>query len=254
MPLADSDCALLHPGETVDDLRRAGLKIIQSRDGYRFSLDPVLLCAFASVRGGDAVADLGTGSGVIPLLLAKTTPAQRIVGVEIQPSLADRARRSVRLNGLEEQVEIVEADLRALRGLLPSRSFDVVLANPPFRQRGSGRMAPRAERAAARHELAGGLKDFLQAASLLLDNGGRFYVVYLAERLAELLAVMRAESVEPKRLRCVHARVGDEARMVLVEGRRGGRSGMVVEAPLFVYEGEGYTAEVLAIYGESRGD
>lgn len=246
----DSLNSLLHPDETLDDLQPGGLKIIQKRDGYRFSLDPVLLSAFARVKDGETVADLGTGSGVIPLLLARTTRAQRIVGVEIQPGLAGRARRSVRLNGLEEQVEIVEADLRAIRKVLPSQSFDVVLANPPFRRPGSGRKAPLAERAAARHELVGGLEDFLKAASFLLNNGGRFYVVYLAERLAELLAVMRAENVEPKRLRCVHSRHGDGARMVLVEGRKGGRGGMAVEAPLFIYDGEGYTDEVRAIYGE----
>jgi len=243
----------LYPDETLDDLRLGGLKILQKRDGYRFSLDPVLLCAFARLKEGEKVADLGTGSGIIPLLLASRSGAGRVVGLEIQPDLADRARRSVRLNALEERVEILEGDLRVLPKSLIPRSFDVVLANPPYRRQESGRKAPGAERAAARHELAGGLEDFLAAAASLLKQGGRFYIVYLAERLAELLAAMRRERLEPKRLRCVHSRAAEEARMVLVEGRKGGRSGLTVAPPLFVYEGKRYSDEVLAIYGEGAG-
>ncbi|WP_432821837.1 tRNA1(Val) (adenine(37)-N6)-methyltransferase [Trichloromonas sp.] len=245
--------SLIGPDETLDDLRSGGLKIIQKKDGYRFSLDPVLLCGFARVGVGESVADLGTGSGVIPLLLARRTEAARITGVEIQPELADRARRSLVLNGLQERVTIVEGDLRELRGCLEPQSFEVVLSNPPYRRGGSGRTAPVAERAAARHELAGGLDDFLAAAAYLLKQGGRFYIIYLAERLAELLAAMARQRVEPKRLRCVHSRQGEEARMVLVEGRRNGRPGMRVETPLYVYDGEDYTAEIMAIYGEGEG-
>lgn len=252
MPGLDKD-RLLRRDETLDDLRLGGLKIIQKRDGYRFSLDSILLCAFARIKDGETVADLGTGSGVIPLVLASRTGAGRIVGMEIQPELVDRARRSVQLNALEERVEILEGDLRMLPKSLVPQSFEVVLANPPYRRQESGRRAPVAERAAARHELAGGLADFLRAAALLLKNGGRFYVVYLAERLAELLAAMRRERLEPKRLRCVHSRAAEEARMVLVEGRKGGRSGLTVAPPLFVYEGARYSDEVLAVYGEEAG-
>jgi tRNA1Val (adenine37-N6)-methyltransferase len=238
-------------GETLDELRPAGLKILQPAEGYRFSLDPVLLAGFARVGKGEAVADLGTGSGVIPLLLAARTQAARIVGVERQPAAADRARRSVLLNQLQARVEIVEADLREIKGVLAPQSFDAVLANPPYRSPGSGRRAPDAERAAARHELAGGLGDFLAAAAFLLGDGGRLSLVFLAERLAELLSGMRAAGLEPKRLRCVHSRPGEPARLVLVEGRRRGRRGMTVEAPLFVYDGETYSAEVAAFYAPS---
>jgi tRNA1Val (adenine37-N6)-methyltransferase len=243
---------LLHCDETLDDLRLQGLKILQKKDGYRFSLDPILLCAFARVERGDAVVDLGTGSGLIPLLLARKTGAGSIVGIEIQPELADRARRSVRLNGLEEKIEILEEDLRCLSGKMAPQSCDVILTNPPYRRFGSGRQAPQAERALARHEMAGGLDDFLMAASYLLRNAGRFYIIYLAERLGELLALMRERKLEPKRLRCVHSRREEQACMVLVEGRKGGRTGLSVEGPLFVYDGEGYSAEVLSIYGEGR--
>lgn len=241
----------LHPDETLDELRAGGLQIIQAKSGYRFSLDPVLLCAFARVEVTDSVADLGTGAGVIPLVLAAWSGASRIVGVEIQPALADRASRSVRLNGLEDRVEIVEGDLRRIAEVLPQGSFDAVLSNPPFRRAATGRAAPVAERAAARHELAGGLDDFIDAAAFLLKGKGRLYIIHLAERLAELLEAMRRGGMEPKRLRTVHGRQGDPARMVLVEGRKGGRPGMTVEAPLFVYSGEEYTQEVVELY--SRG-
>lgn len=197
-------------------------------------------------------ADLGTGSGVIPLLLAGRTDAKRIIGIEVQPAAADRARRSVALNRMEERIEIIEGDIRELMGRLSPQSFDVVLTNPPYRPPGSGRQAPVGERAAARHELAGGLADFLSSAAFLLNNGGRFYIVYLADRLAELLAGMRERRLEPKRVRCVHGRAGEGARMVLVEGRKGARAGLQLESPLFVYEGERYSAEVLKIYEKER--
>jgi tRNA1(Val) A37 N6-methylase TrmN6 len=241
---------LVLPDESLDDLRAGGLKIIQKRDGYRFSLDPVLLCDFARLDGALSVADLGSGAGVIPLLLARRNCAAQIVGVEIQPELVDRARRSLLLNGMQDRITIVERDLRDLRNCLSPQCYDAVLSNPPYRREGTGRTAPLAERAAARHELAGGLDDFLAAAAYLLKQGGRFYIIFLAERLAELLEAMRRRRLEPKRLRTVHSRNGDAARMVLVEGRRDGHPGMTVEAPFYVYDGENYTAEVLAIYGE----
>ncbi len=241
---------LLHPDETLDDLRLGGLKVIQKRNGYRFSLDPILLCGFASLDGVEAAVDLGTGSGVITLLLARSSVATRIVGVELQAGLADRARRSVVLNGLAERIEIVEGDLRAVAGQLGVQSFDLVLSNPPFRQGGTGKIAPEAERAAARHELAGGLADFLKAAALLLRPGGRCCLIYLAERLTDLLVELRSAGLEPKRLRMVQSRAEDSARLLLVEARRGGRPGMVVEAPLLIYAGEGYSPEVLSWYGE----
>jgi tRNA1Val (adenine37-N6)-methyltransferase len=240
----------LQEGETLDDLRLGGLKIIQRQDGYRFSLDPVLLCAFARVAAEETVVDLGSGSGVIPLLLARRSQAARIIGVERQSAMADRSRRSVQLNGLEGRITILEGDLRQIRTLLNPESAQVVVANPPFRKADSGRLSPRSERAQARHEVAGDLVDFVTAAAYLLGTGGRCYLVYLAERLAELLDLLRHVGLEPKRLRCIHSQTGQAARMVLVESRRGGGVGLTVEAPLYVYAGEHYSAEVLSCYGE----
>jgi tRNA1Val (adenine37-N6)-methyltransferase len=231
--------------------------ILQARNGYRYSLDPLLLCAFAQIPPLARVADLGTGSGVMPLLLAQRGLGREFVGIELQPELAARAAASVQLNGLEERVRIVCADLRALPEELATGSFDVVLANPPYRRPASGRVAPGAERAAARHELAGGLIDFLRAAAQLLKHGGRCNVIHLAERLAELIDEMRTFRLEPKRLRLVHPRLGEPARLVLVEGRRNARPGLTVEAPLIVYdEGEGrdYSVEMREIYRKVRGE
>jgi len=242
-----SPTGLLLPGESLDELHAGGVKIIQPRRGYRFSLDPLLLCAFAGIGSQARVADLGTGSGIMPLLLAQAGKGREFLGIERQAELAERARRSVALNGLERRIRIVCADVRELPAELAAGSFDAVVSNPPYRKPATGRVAPDAERGAARHELAGGLTDFLRAAAFLLNDGGRFCLVYLAERLAELLDEMRTFRLEPKRLRTVHSRTGDPARLVLVEGRRNARTGLTVEAPLIVYrEGKGrdYTEEM----------
>lgn len=238
------------PDEELTDLLPGDLKIIQARTGYRFSVDPVLLCRFAGHGPVSTVIDLGSGSGIIPLLLARQDRAARIVALERQPGMVDRARRSVALNGLSARIEIIEADVRHLPESLGAQTFDVVLTNPPYRSIGSGRVSADDERASARHEVAGNYADFIRAATFLLKNGGRFYIIYLAERLAGLLAEMRCLRLEPKRLRMVHARQGQEAKLVLVEGRKNGKPGLKVESPLIIYKGKGrdYTDEVLSMY------
>ena len=183
-------------------------------------------------------------------MLARRERTTRIVALERQPGMVDRARRSVALNGLSSQVEVIAGDVRHLPESLGGQTFDAVLTNPPYRAIGSGRVAADDERASARHEVAGDYADFVRAAAFLLNDGGRFYVVHLAERLAGLLAEMRYQRLEPKRLRMVHARQGQEAKLVLVEGRKNGRPGLKVESPLIMYQGKGrdYTDEVLSMY------
>lgn len=227
------------------------LHILQSPAGYRYSIDPFLLGAFVAIPATARVADLGTGSGILPLLLARAGKGREFVGFECQAELAARARQSVALNGLERRVRIVPADVRALPEEFGPGSFAAVVTNPPYRKPSSGRVAPGAERGAARHELAGGLSDFLRAAAFLLDNRGRFFIVYLAERLAELLDEMRTYRLEPKRLRTVHPRSGMPAKLVLVEGRKNAGPGLAVEAPLIMYRdgaGRDYTEEVEGIF------
>jgi tRNA1Val (adenine37-N6)-methyltransferase len=223
--------------ESLDSLQGYDLRFPQARDGYRFSLDPLLLCAFAEIDSRARVIDLGTGSGVIPQLLARMGKGREWVGLELQSALVERARRSVCLNGLAERVHIEVGDVRALPVGWRGESFDAVVTNPPYRPPSRGRVSPGAERGLARFELAGGLTDFLRAAAFLLKDGGRCYIVYLAERLAELLDEMRTFRLEPKRLRLVHSRSGAPARLVLVEGRKNGRPGLTVEAPLMIYRG-----------------
>ena len=245
---------LLHADEAIDNLRCSNLKIIQARNGYRFSIDPILLCGFTRLKEGMRVVDLGTGNGVIPLLLASRIESLPIVGLERQASMADRARRSVKLNNLQDRIQIVEADVRNLPESMTGESFDAILMNPPYRVPSSGRIAAADERAAARHELAGNITDFLQAAARLLNRNGLIYVIFLAERLTELVCEMRRLILGPKRLRMVHPRLGQAAKLVLVEGRRNGNPGLEIEPPLFIYRGAGrdYTEEVLQMYGEAR--
>jgi tRNA1Val (adenine37-N6)-methyltransferase len=226
------------------------LKILQVEKGYRYSIDPFLLAAFVSLPAGAKAADLGSGSGVISLLLSQKDPLAKVVGLELQDALVERSRRTVALNGFQDRVEIVQGDVRALPASLMPGSFDVVVSNPPYRSAVSGRLALGDERSRARHELAGGLVDFLKAAHRLLKPGGRFSIVYLAERLPELMAEMRGLRLEPKRLRMVCSRAGNEARLILVEGRKNARPGMKVEPSLVIYKGAGrdYSEEVLAMY------
>lgn len=226
------------------------MAIARPTSGYHYSLDPFLLADFTAAENGPSIVDLGTGAGILPQLLARRTTASRIVGIEIQAGLAERARKAVVDAGQEQRIEIVHADLRAYRSLLAPESFDALVSNPPYRQPGRGRIAPDSERAAARHELHGTLADFIAAARYLLKQGGRCYLVYLPERLAELLALLRESRLEPKRLRCVHGKVGGVATMVLIEARRNGRPGLMVEAPLYVFDGDEYTPEAAAILGQ----
>lgn len=242
--------ALLHPDETLDALGYGDLQIIQPQQGFRFGLDPVLLAGFAQSKARERWIDLGCGSGVLPLLLARREAGLQITGVEIDPASADRARRNVVLNKLEKQIKIIHGDLRELRQTQGAQSCDVVITNPPYRRSESGRISAGAVRAIARHELQGSLDDFLAASRYLLKNGGRFYAIYLAERLPELLAKMSATKIEPKRLRCIHPRHENEANLVLIEGRRSGRPGLTIMPPLFIYAKEGYSEEVRSLAGD----
>ncbi|HEY5973621.1 MAG TPA: methyltransferase [Geobacteraceae bacterium] len=237
--------------ETCDELRAFDLRISQPRDGYRFSLDPLLLTDFARPLPPGPLLDLGTGCGIMPLLQARLGASGPLVGVEFQPELADLARRNVQANGLTHRITIIEDDLLALGTHFPANSFSMVLANPPFRRRGTGRVSPRAGRDLARHESTAGLADFLAVAKKMVVPGGRLCFVQLPERLPELLQEAASLRLAPTRLRMVHGDSTALARMVLVELVKGRQAALQVLPPLFVYGADGgYTAEMRRIYGE----
>jgi tRNA1Val (adenine37-N6)-methyltransferase len=237
-----------HEGETLDSLFDGKLRILQSRTGYRFSLDALLLAHFVTIEGREKIVDLGTGNGVIPLVLATLHRSAILTGVELQPAMIERARRNVQLNGFERRIQIFSGDVRAAERLAAAASFDAAVCNPPYRKPSSGRMSPNDEKQIARHETQAALDDFLHAGAFLLRPKGRMAIVYSAGRSIDLLSVMRQARIEPKRMRMVHSFAGVEASLVLVEGVKGGRSGVDVLAPLTIYSrGKEYTEEVAAM-------
>ena len=233
--------------ETLGNLLGERLKIIQKARGYRYSLDALLLAHFVTLKEGERVCDMGTGSGIIPLILADRSDCA-VVGVEIQGEMADMARRSVAVNGLAHRVAILRGDINDVEKLLAPRCFDVVTANPPYRRRSSGRINPQDEKAVARHEIAGSLASFLRASDHILKAKGRVYVIYPAARIAELLFRMREQHMEPKRLRIVHSTIRSAGKFVLAEGSKGGGEEAKIMPPLFIYEdGGAYTEEMQQI-------
>ncbi|HPK54243.1 MAG TPA: tRNA1(Val) (adenine(37)-N6)-methyltransferase [Smithellaceae bacterium] len=221
--------------ETLDTILDGRLRIFQRKNGYRFSLDAVLLAHFVSLKSKGRAVDLGTGSGVIPLILAARFPQVCWTGLEIQEEMATRAERSIRLNCLQDRIRIVQGDARCIKDILPAHSFDAVIFNPPYRKINSGKINPLAEKAIARHELQGSLDDFLQSAKYLLKPTGRVFTIYPAERLAELVFVFRACDIEPKRMKFVFSDAESLAEFVLAEGRLGSREELKVEPPLIIY-------------------
>jgi len=222
------------PNETLDSIK--GIRLFQAKNGYRFSVDAVLLEHFISARRLDKGIELGTGSGVISVLLAKRLAGTKIVAIEIQKSLADRAKRNISLNDLEERIEVLSKDIKGLRKTFPANTFDFVFSNPPFRKPRSGRLSIYEEKAVARHEIEITLPELVDTASYLLKHSGRFYMIYHPFRLAELISLLRDKKLEPKRMRFVHSKIGEEAKMVLIEAVMGSGTWLKISPPLYIYE------------------
>lgn len=236
--------------ERIDDLQRNGYRIIQDSKRFCFGMDAVLLSGFAQVKDGARVLDLGTGTGIIPLLLAAKTGAAHLTGLEIQEDSADMARRSVLLNGLEERITIVTGDIKEAGSLFDAASFDVITCNPPYMIGQHGLKNPTDAKAIARHEILCTLEDVIAQTERLLKPGGKFFLVHRPFRLAEIIAGLRAHKLEPKRMRLVYPFVDKEPNMVLLEAVRGGRARMAVEKPLIVYSEPGvYMPEIYEVYG-----
>ena len=236
--------------ERVDDLQRNGYRIIQRTDGFCFGMDAVLLSGFAMVKKGERTLDLGTGTGIIPILLEAKTEGEHFSALEIQREVADMARRSVSLNGLEEKIQIVEGDIREASQIFGAASFDVVTSNPPYMNDAHGLKNPDLPKAIARHEVLCTLDDVAREASRVLKTGGRFYMVHRPHRLAEIITVLRGYKLEPKRMKMVHPFADRDANMVLIEAVKGGGVFLKMEAPVIVFKEPGdYADEIRDVYG-----
>ena len=237
--------------ERLDDLHRNGYSIIQNPAKFCFGMDAVLLSGFANVKAGETAIDLGTGTGIIPILLEAKTQGAHFTGLEIQPESADMAKRSVAYNHLENKIDIEIGNIKDASAQFGASSFHVVTTNPPYMTGQHGLTNPNEAKAIARHEILCTLEDVIRESARLLKPRGRFYMVHRPFRLSEIMCLMHQYGLEPKRMRLVHPFIDKEPNMVLIEGLRGGNPRITVEKPLIVYkEPVMYTDEIYEIYGE----
>ena len=242
--------SFLHEGERLDELQRNGYKIIQDPKRFCFGMDAVLLSGFAKVKRGEEVLDLGTGTGIIPILLEAKTVGEHFTGLEIQEECAEMAARSVKYNNLEDRVSIRQGDIKEAVSIFGAASFHVVTCNPPYMTDQHGIKNDGDAKTIARHEVLCNLEDVVSQTAKLLRPGGRCYFVHRPFRLVEILSTMSRYKVEPKRMQLVYPYVDKEPNMVLIEGMRDGKSRITVEKPLIVYQSPGvYMPEIYDIYG-----
>lgn len=247
--IREETTTLLKQNERLDDLNRDGYRIIQDPGRFCFGMDAVLLSGFANIKKNDKVLDLGTGTGVIPILLAAKTNGLHFTGLEIQPESADMAERSVQLNHLQDRISIVTGDIKDASKIFGASSFDVITTNPPYMIGEHGLQNEADAKTIARHEVLCTLDDILAQSAKLLKTGGRFYMVHRPFRLAEIFSKMVEYKLEPKRMRLVYPYIDREPNMVLIEGCRSGKSRITIEKPLIVYEKNGqYTQEIIDLY------
>lgn len=242
----------LNERERIDDLQIKGYKIIQHPDKFCFGMDAVLLSGFAKLKKGGRMLDLGTGTGIIPILMEAKNDGEKFYGLEIQEESAEMASRSVELNSLSEKVEIVTGDIKEASKIFGKAVFDVVTTNPPYMTYQHGLVNPQMPKAIARHEVLCSLEDVIREAALLLKPGGHFFMVHRPFRLAEIFEEMQKYKLEPKRMRLVYPYIDKEPNMVLIEAILGAKKRITVEKPLIVYEKPNvYTQEIYDIYGMS---
>lgn len=248
--------SILKSGERIDDLEYKNLKIIQKISGFKFGMDSVILSNFVEIsRKKSIIFDLGTGTGIISILVAgKKENVEKVYGIEIQKDMAEMATRSVKLNRLEDKIEILNLDIKNLSSKDFSKKADVVVTNPPYKKMDTGLLNCDEQKLISRHEYKCNLEDVIKCASKLLKDNGIFYMVHRPERLVDISILMREYKIEPKEIRFVSSRIGEDAKLILIKGTKCGKPFLKVRNSLFIYEENGnYTEEIYKIYDkESR--
>ena len=245
----------LKENERIDDLEYKGLKIIQNETGFCFGIDSILLSDFAkNLKKNSKVADFGTGTGIISILLAKKSEAKEIYGIEIQDDVAEMAQRSVKLNHLEDKIRILNIDLRKLDLEYGNRYFDVVVTNPPYKKVGTGLLNEDEKKLISRHEIKCSLEDLIKQAFIVLKDKGEFYMVHRSDRMVDVLCCMREYKIEPKELRLIYSNKNSEkSKLFLIKGIKNGNIELKLHDPLYIYNEDGtYTDQILEIYGKKK--
>ncbi|MGN1327688.1 MAG: tRNA1(Val) (adenine(37)-N6)-methyltransferase [Clostridia bacterium] len=243
---------LIKENERIDDLQYKGLKIIQDNTGFCFGIDSVILADFAkNIKKGSNVVDLGTGTGILGILLCGKTELNTVTGVEIQEEVADMAKRSIKLNNLENKFKIINSDIKKLfkEKILEKNKYDIVIMNPPYKEVGTGIINESEKKLISRHEIKATLSDFIEIAAGLLKNKGELYVIHKPERLVDIIQKMRENKLEPKNLKIVYPRKNSEPSLILIKAVKGGKKFLKIEAPLYIYNKNGeYTEDIKNIY------
>ena len=240
--------------ERIDDLEFKGLKIIQDKKGFCFGIDSVLLSDFAkNLKKDSKVIDLGTGTGIINILLSRKTDASSFVGVEIQQDVAEMAERSIKLNYLEDKIKIINENITKLKNIYKPNSFDVVVTNPPYKKINTGIVNNENKKIISRHEITASLQDFIHISSYLLKDYGEFYMVHRPERLVDIFSIMRTEKIEPKLIKFVYPNKNKKTNLVLIKGIKKGKPFLEFDKNLYIYNDDGtYTNEILKIYNKEK--
>ena len=246
--------SILKENERIDDLEYKNLKIIQNKEGFCFGIDSVLLSDFAkNIKNGAKVLDLGTGTGIIPILLCGKTNLKEVIGVEIQKEVAEMANRSIKLNNLEERFKIVNEDMKNLMKIYGKQTFDVIVTNPPYKKKDTGIINESEKKIISRHEITATLEDFIKVTKDLLKDKGEFYMVHRPERLVDILNIMRKYKIEPKILRFVYSKQDKEPNLILIKGVKNAKPFLRIEKNLYIYNDKGeYTEEILKIYKKTK--
>ena len=240
--------------ERIDDLEYKGLKLIQNKNGFCFGVDSVLLSDYAkNVKRNATVMDIGTGTGIISILLCKKTNLKKIYGVEIQKDVAEMAARNAELNKLQEKFEIINANIKDIFSYVAPHTMDVIVTNPPYKKNNTGVKNEDITQLISRHEVECTLEDIIKQSSKLLKDLGEFYMVHRAERLVDIMCILRKYKLEPKNIRFVHSRVDEKPMLVLVRAVKCAKEFLKLDKPLVIYQANGeYTDEILEIYDKKR--